>query len=106
MSNSISSFSNLSKGRYCFSKFVSKGIGVLRLPARFTGASKNSKQFSIIIDEISDAIPPKRLSYCKIIAFPVFFTELIIHFLSNGFSVLKSIKSESIECFSTTLIAS
>ena len=77
-----------------------------RLPTRLTGASKFSKQFSIIIDEISDPSPPNKLSSCKIIAFPVLFTELIIASLSNGDNVLRSIKSQLIELFSITFMAS
>ena len=74
-------------------------MGVSKLQTLMTGASRFSKQFSIIIEEISDAKPPNKLSSCKIIAFPVFLTDLMIESLSNGDKVLRSIKSALIECF-------
>ena len=57
-----------------------------------------------MIDDISDANPPNRLSSCKIIAFPVFLTEFMIDSESSGERVLKSIKSQLIKFDSITFI--
>ena len=50
-------------------------MGVSKLAIRFTGASKNLKQFSVINAETSLAIPPNKESSCTTITFPVFFTD-------------------------------
>ena len=59
-------------------------MGVSKLATRFTGASKYSKQCSVIKAEMSLEIPPNSESSCNIIAFPVFLTELKIVLVSNG----------------------
>ena len=68
------------------------------LPTLFTGASKYVKQCSEIKAAISDAIPPNKVSSCKIKALPVFLTELYMVPVSNGCRVLKSIMSAEILC--------
>jgi hypothetical protein len=73
-----------------------KGTGVSRLPTRLTGASKYLKQCSEICAAISAPMPPVRVSSCKIMAFPVFFTLASTASLSHGKRQRKSIISASI----------
>ena len=55
-----------------------------------TGASKDSKQYSLIKEEISPPIPPVKQSSCRTRTLLVFFTLSNIESLSIGKSVLKS----------------
>ena len=68
-----------------------------KLATLTTGASNFSKQFSMIMDEISEASPPNKLSSCKTIDLPVFETDFIIELVSRGVKVLRSIKSALVE---------
>ena len=84
-------FSSLEEAIKFFSREIVKGIGVSRPAHLITGASRYSKQFSMIMAAISPPRPPNIVSSCKTNALPVFLTELIIADLSSGTNVLRSI---------------
>ena len=69
-------------GRYTsFSIVLENGTGVSIEHARIIGASKNSKNSSAIIEEISAPMPPVKLSSCRIKTRFVFETDSKIPFL-------------------------
>ena len=78
-----------------------KGTGVSILATRFIGASRNSKQFSVISALSSPPNPLNIVASCKIITLFVFFTDVNIVSLSKGTNVLRSIKSAEISGFSS-----
>lgn len=58
-------FSSLEEAIKFFSREIVKGIGVSRPAHLITGASRYSKQFSMIMAAISPPRPPNIVSSCK-----------------------------------------
>ena len=63
--------------KFC-SNGIAKGTGVSKEAQRITGASKASKQCSLIQAEISPPIPPIRQSSCNTTTLPVLRTAASI----------------------------